>query len=265
MRIAWINEKGGTLKTTLAVHSAVYLSVFRTETTLLIDMDPQGQSGKTLGLPARMEAPNVRDLLLGDVNLAGAVTASGRPGLDVVRAEKSLSEVPELLAGRDDAYLRLKEALKGQRKYRNVVIDSPPGLGILTRNILGATSEVIIPVNLSFLSLDGAAEILQTVETVREELANPKLQVTHVVPTLYRRTRLAHAVLEKLQEHFGKMCLKTRIGVSVKVDEAQSWGKTIWEYAPRSKASDTMMAVMTELYGKPRVDGIAILRRHRQA
>jgi len=261
MQLAWINEKGGTLKTTLAVHSAVYLAVFRKEPTVLLDLDPQGQSGKTLGLQRRLDAPGIRELLLGEVKLADAVTASGRPELDLVCAEKSLADVPEILAGRNDAYQRLKIALHRQRKYRNVVIDSPPSLGILTRNILAAASDVIIPVSLSFLSLDGAAEIVQTIEATREELGNPQLKVTHVVPTLYRRTRLADAVLGKLQEHFGKRCLKTRIGISVKVDEAQSWGKTIWEYAPRSSAAATMTEVMSELFGRPRADGIAALRR----
>jgi len=171
----------------------------------------------------------------------------------VVRAEKSLAGVPEILAGGADAELRLREALRGQRRYRYVVVDSPPSLGILTRNILAAVEDVLLPVNLSFLSLDGAAEIVQTVSAARSELDNPKLRVARVVPTLYRRTRMADAVLAKLREHFGRLCLETRIGVSVKIDEAQSWGKTIWENSPRSKAAATMTAVMSELFGAPKV------------
>lgn len=263
MRYAWINEKGGTLKTTLAVHSAVYLAVFRQEKTLLIDMDPQGQSGKTLGLAARMETPGIRELLLGEREGRDCISEGGRTRLGVIRAEKSLSEVPEILAGAANPYYRLRNSLVQLRGWKNVVIDSPPSLGILTRNILAAADEVLLPVNLSFLSLDGAAEIVQTVESARTELENPKLKVRKVIPTLYRRTRLANAVLERLQNHFGDRCLQTRIGVSVQVDEAQSWGKTIWEYAPRSTASQVFLAVMEELYGQPRVDGLAMLKRAR--
>lgn len=261
MRYAWINEKGGTLKTTLAVHSAVYLSVFRQEKTLLIDMDPQGQAGKTLGLPARMDPPGIRELLLGEAVLKQCITPTERPALDIIRSEKSLADVPEILARTDEPYSRLREALQGRSSWKNIVFDAPPSLSILTSNILAAATDVMLPVNLSFLSLDGAAEIEQTVEAARVDLNNPKINVRRVVPTLYRRTRLAQAVLERLQDHFGKRCLSTRIGVSVKVDEAQSWGKTIWEYAPRSVASVTFLAVMEELYGKPRVDGFAILKR----
>lgn len=264
MRLAWINEKGGTLKTTLATHSAVYLAAFMGEPTLLIDMDPQGQAGKCLGFTADGSDATTRDVLAGETKIAQAAIATGIDGLQLLRSDKSLALGSDQLARRSDGHKILRSALAGQRQWAHVVIDSPPSIGFLTRNILAAATDVCIPVNLSYLSLDGAAELVRTVEQAREELDNRSLRVFRVVPTLYRQTRLAQAVLDKLQENFGSRCANTRIGISVKVDEAQSWGQTIWEYAPSSPAAENFLMLMTELFGAPRRDGYAILRARKR-
>jgi chromosome partitioning protein len=260
VKIAWINEKGGTLKTTLATHSAVFFAAFRGENTLLIDMDPQGQAGKSLGYVAD-DGPTISDVLLGDADLQDAILETSIPNLYLLPADKSLADVPGRLYGQADVNGRLKKLLISQRKYKNVVIDSPPSIGVLTRNILSYVQAAYIPVNLSFLSLDGAAEMVQTIVASRKELGNNKLKVGKVVPTLYRRTKLANAVLERLEQHFGDDCAQTRIGVSVKVDEAQSWGRTIWQHAPRAKASLNFLELMEELYGKATQDGFALLKK----
>ena len=110
-----------------------------------------------------------------------------------------------------------------------------------------ATREIIIPVSLTFLALDGCAEIVDTVEMVRANYGHKSLRVTQIIPTLYRRTRLADAIIAKLRDYFGDKVTETVIGFNVAIDEAQSFGKTIWEYAPKSRGAQMLEALAGEI------------------
>ena len=105
----------------------------------------------------------------------------------------------------------------------------------------------MIPVATTYLALDGCAEIVRTLETLQEQYERPDLQVAMVVPTLYRRTALADEVVRKVREYFPEAASRTLIGVSVQVDEAQSHGQTVWEYAKRSKGAQALRAFADEL------------------
>lgn len=245
--IAFINEKGGSCKTTLSVNTAAYFAL-KKKKVLLIDLDPQGQVGKSLGLDVRNAPITTLELLTDpNVGLEDAVQTTRIPGLDVVVANKRLIDFPMLVAQETDRNHRLQQKLLSTDVYDYVIIDSPPSLGALTLNILLAVDEIVIPVNMTFFALDGCAEIMETVEQVKEAYGRERLQVTKVVPTLYRNTRLANEILERLRQQFGKRVAKTVIGFNVKLDEAQSYGETIWEYAPRSSGALMLANFATEL------------------
>jgi chromosome partitioning protein len=108
--------------------------------------------------------------------------------------------------------------------------------------ILMAATEVVVPVALTYLALDGCAEVARSVERVAAEHHRPGLRVTAVVPMMHRRTALAEAVRERLEAYFpGRVT--PPLGVNVAIDEAQSHGKTVWDYAPRSRGAQMMSAV----------------------
>jgi chromosome partitioning protein len=102
-------------------------------------------------------------------------------------------------------------------------------------------------VPLTFLALDGCAELLRTVELVRERYGHPGLRVTMVIPNFHRRTRMAAEVLERLKQRFRKEIAHTVLGFHVKLDEAQSHGLSIFEYAPQSGAAAAIAALAEEL------------------
>jgi chromosome partitioning protein len=138
---------------------------------------------------------------------------------------------------------RLAERLEEFRSEQDVVVlDGPPSLGLSVTAMLVAASEVVIPVALTYLALDGCAEVARTVERVAEEHHRTGLRVTAVVPMMHRHTALADAVQERLEVYFpGRVT--PPLGVNVAIDEAQSHGKTVWDYAPRSKGAQMMTAV----------------------
>ena len=270
-RIAFINEKGGSAKTTLVASIASYLALKRGRRVLAIDMDPQGQLGKVLGLDVRSPRRSAIDLLLdeilGDASLdrsvadrlepgqdpASALPLSRTriPGLDLVVANKSLALFPSWEGGADgDTTGRLRDTLDKAPeipRYDFVLFDAPPSFGPLTLNVLRAASEVVVPVPLTYLAMDGCAELMRTVHTVRTRYDHPGLRITMVVPTFYRRTRLAHEILEKLKKRFPKEIAHTVVGYHVRIDEAQSRGLSVFEYAPNDRAARVMAELAEEL------------------
>ena len=255
-RIAFINEKGGSCKTTLAANVGDYLSRVKGYRVLLVDLDPQGQLGKVLGVDVGALRKTALDMLL-DVVMGEdspptlPVVKARHPRLDLVPANKSLALFPqEVAAHGGEEYFCLREAVESSTDYDFVLFDAPPSFGTITLNVLLAATEVLLPVPLTYLALDGAAELTRTVEMVRSRFGHPALQISLVVPTFARRTRMAAEILEKLRQHFPKQIAQTVLGYSVLIDQAQSCSKTIFEYAPRSVAARWMTAVAEELLAR---------------
>lgn len=262
-RIAFINEKGGSGKTTLVANLAVYLALRRGHRVLAIDMDPQGQLGKVLGLEVRHSRMSAIALLVDDAApLEPTLGADpGRrlppwqparvPNLDVVVANKSLALFPDRTGcDGNDPTAALRDhlaALPEIESYDFVLFDAPPSFGPLTLNVLRATEEVVIPVPLTFLALDGCAELCRTLARVRAHHPDEPLDVTMVIPTFHRRTRLAAEVLEKLKKRFPKEIAQTVVGYHVRIDEAQSRSLSIFEYAPSDRGARSMGALAEEL------------------
>jgi len=250
-RIAFINEKGGTCKTTLCVNLGAYLASEKQKRVLVVDLDTQGHAGKSLGLDVRGLSPNVFDLLTSDeltVNQVARATAT--PGLDVVPSNKQMAEFPLAVASRADRDRRLDRVMQGLSLYDFILYDAPPSMGLTSVNIMGACEEVVIPVALTYLGLDGCAEMVETVRAQAEAQHKPELRVSMVVPTLYRHTALADEILGKLKAYFPGELAATALGYNVKLDEAQSHGKTIWEYAPSCAGAKMLRAIGDELLAR---------------
>ena len=227
---------------------------------LAIDLDPQGQLGKVLGVDSRASRRSAIDLLLDpapdDAALDGAPArdlpwvATRIPHLDLVPANKALALAPGWGENAPDPTDRLRAGLARSgalRGYDFVLVDAPPSFGSLTVNALRAVEEVVIPVPLTYLSLDGCAELCRTLDLVRSRYGHRGLRLTMVIPTFYRRTRLAHELLDRLKQRFPKEIAHTLVGLHVKIDEAQARGLSIFEHAPGHRAATALAALAEEL------------------
>jgi chromosome partitioning protein len=276
-RVAVINEKGGSAKTTLVSTIGSYLALHRGRRVLAVDMDPQGQLGKVLGVEQHARRRSAIDLLLDSVlhdassldnryeNAADPasrptstlpISTTRIPQLDVITANKSLGLFPILEDDEADPTGRLLRALDSAPEletYDIVLFDAPPSFGPLTLNVLRAASEVVVPVPLTYLAMDGCAKLVRTIATVRDRYDHPDLHVSMIVPTFYRRTKLANEILDRLKQRFPKEISHTVVGYHVKIDEAQSRGLSIFEYAPKDRSASVMaeLAEEFELRGKP--------------
>ncbi len=258
-----MNEKGGSAKTTLVANLGAFLALERGRRVLAVDMDPQGQLGKVLGVETAKTAHGSAIELLVDAALENLesepsptprgqlpIVRSRIPTLDLIVANKSLGLAPALEGGSRDPTGRLARRLALSPEvedYDFLLVDCPPSFGPLTLNVLRAVDEVVVPVPLTFLALDGCAALVRTLSTVRMRYEHPRLRITMVVPTFYRRTRMAHSVLERLKARFPKELAQEAVGFHVKIDEAQSYGLSIFEYAPRDRGARALASLAAEL------------------
>ena len=232
--IAVINQKGGVGKTTTAVNLAAQLASAETP-VLLIDLDPQGNATSGLGLSKELE-PTTYEVLLGQATLDHAVQPTNREGLYIVPANANLAAAEIELVPTMQRELALQRALQ-VAAYDYVIIDCPPALGLLTINALSAASTILIPVQAEYYALEGLSQLLSTVQRVKQAL-NPNLDLLGVVLTMYdKRTSLSEQVMAELANHFGDKVFNTVIPRNVRLAEAPSFGKTIYEHDRWSKGA----------------------------
>jgi chromosome partitioning protein len=217
-----------------------------------VDLDTQGHAGKSLGLDVRGLSPTVHEWLAGGAAYESVVRRTPVPGLDLAPANKELAGFPVEVAAAPDRAERLARRLDalGEDRYDAVLLDAPPSRSLVTENVLAAARELVIPVAVTYLALDGCAEILASLEALRASRGRAP-ELTLVVPALYRKTQLADEILAKLRERFPGRVSRTVLGWSVKVDEAQSHGRTVFEHAPRSPGARALAAIADEILDLP--------------
>jgi len=245
--IAFVNEKGGSSKTTSTVNIGAGLSRLGKK-TLTIDLDPQGNLSYHLAIKTHELKASISEVIEGKAGIEEAIVER-EGGPDVIPSSLALAQTEDRIfniAGRE--YL-LKEALAGlKRPYAYILVDCPPSLGTLTINALVAAKEVYIPLEAEALSLQGLRAIRDIVELVRNRGLNSGLELTGIIATKYNdRLSLSREVLGTLREHFGDLLFKTVIRRTVKLAEAPSFGQDIFSYAPKSHGAEDYLALCREI------------------
>ena len=248
MIITVTNQKGGVGKTTTAVNIAAALA-FSGARVLLVDTDPQGHSSISC-VPQPDDSPySLYDVLGGGrVKIEDVIMHSTVPGLDVAISRISMAKLEPSLIGEIDGHYRLRDALAPVReKYRYILIDTPPTLGLITLNALVAATHLLIPIQSSYLCLEGTDDLLETIEKVRK-IANPQLQILGVLITLHdTRTNIAKDVVDRIHAVFGKKVFKTYISKSVKIEESPAYKESIFTYAASSTGAQQYRQVAEEI------------------
>ena len=249
--IAISAQKGGVGKTTTAVHLAAGLARFQHKRVLLIDMDAQGHVDTSILHHIDGDASeSLGAILLGkrrDVHEIAVPTQLD--GLWRVPSDRDLNTVEAQMASRIGRELILKRAMRVARTHFDVIIiDCPPNLGSLTVNALVAADSVLIPCDLSLLSLDGVQNIYETIETIRDTL-NPDLRLLGLLRTrVDRRNQKVNGAIENtLTEAYGPWVLETDIGVCTAIAKAQLSGQTVFSYDPRCRAAENYQALSAEV------------------
>lgn len=245
--IAVANQKGGVGKTTTAVNLAASLAAAECP-TLLIDVDPQANATSSLGLLPSEVDRDIYEALLGDTPFKELEVETPLRDLRLVPSSPDLAGAEVELASAAARERRLEERVKEIReRYRVVLLDTPPSLGLLTINALVAADSVLIPLQCEYLALEGLANLLQTIELVRSRL-NPQLTVEGLVLTMFDvRNSLSSQVAREAREHFGDRVFRTVIPRNVRLSEAPSHGKPALLYDINSKGAMSYLRLAEEL------------------
>ncbi|HET7545030.1 MAG TPA: AAA family ATPase [Polyangiaceae bacterium] len=240
--LAVFNHKGGTGKTTTAVHVAAGLAA-RGAKVLLVDADGQGNVAASLGLEAERSLYHV--LVMGLPFEQARIAA--RPNLDVIAANETLAAAELYIAGQRNRDRVMASRLSRAREtYDYVIVDCSPSLSLLNQNALVLADAVLCPVACDYLSLIGIRQVVRTVKHVNKILNHP-VNFWGVLPTLFdSRARICNEALDTLKKNFKDVCLDP-IHFVIKVKEAPSVGKTLFEYAPNSSAAGDYWRVIERL------------------
>jgi chromosome partitioning protein len=240
-RIAFTNQKGGVGKTTSAINIGAGLTK-QGENVLLVDMDPQANLTYSLRNSTQKLDKNVYHVLKGEVKPEEAIISHN--GFDVLPASIELSGADMEMVNEPARESMLKMALEGLDQYDYILVDCPPNLGLLTLNGLTAVSEAFIVLQTEYLALHGLSKLMNLIEVVEKRL-NPSLEVTGIICTLYDgRKNLNKEVVQHIKDHFGSKVFNTIIRDNVKLAEAPSHHKTIFEYDAESRGAEDYMALL---------------------
>ena len=230
--VSLVNQKGGVGKTTTSVNLSTALSL-KDRKVLLIDMDPQGNASSALG--SKDESPSIYEVLFGNVLLSQAIQKTDLDKLHLISSDSHLAAGEIESLGEPSWELRLKQKLQSiKENYDYIFIDCPPSLGCLTIQVLSASDECIVPLQCEYYALEGLSQLMETIDRVRANL-NPNLEIRGILLTMFdQRNKLSHQVAEEVRRHFEDKVFQTIVPRNVRLSEAPSFGKSIFQYDPRS-------------------------------
>jgi len=238
--LAVVNQKGGSGKTTLAVHLAAAWAAFG-RSVLVVDLDPQGSASRWLGAS---DAGAV-DVLTSGANLEAVAEASNVAGVDVIGSSMALAGA--VRNAPPHTVNALRAALqRAPERWHTVIVDCPPSLDVLSVAALLAASGVVVPVDPSGLTLGALVGLFDTLAEVRAQTG--RLDVAGIVPVrVDERQRLARDVVAVLRERHGSAVTTAIVRERVVFREAATLGRTVLELDPQGDAAADVRAVASEL------------------
>lgn len=241
------NQKGGVGKSTSVMNLGVALTE-RGLRVLLIDLDPQGGLTGAFGLNSHEIQRSTYTVLMNSQFALARAIRPMRARLALVPANIDLAASEIQLAGEVDRAQRLRDALHhSPLPFDYVLIDTPPGLGILTANGLVAAEELLIPVQCQYLAMRGVRALIETVVRIKNRL-NPPLRLAGLFGTMYRPdSRHGQEVIEELRAVFGPKMFSTLIDYDEVVAEAPVVGLSVLEYIPRHPIAQGYRALAEEI------------------
>ena len=236
------NNKGGVGKTTTTVNVAAAMQILGKK-VMVIDMDHQAQSTYHFGINPNKVTESIFDVLKGEKKYHEIIVK--RAGIDILPANPELRNI-EFIPLPAKEFL-LKENMEDLEGYDYVLIDCPPSLGVLTLNAMAISEDILVPLQAQFLPFHGMYNLFEAVQMVKKRI-NRNIEVAGIIGTMYNpKKSISREVMEETEKRLPGKLFTTMIRENVALQEAPSWGKTIFEYKPESNGAEDYMALTEEI------------------
>lgn len=256
--IVMANQKGGVGKTTSTINLGAALARHGYR-VLLIDADHQGHTTK--GLNIKPEHGTLCDIFTDENAMIEDVMCSTKQkGLWVVPSNIQLARVEMKLSLMGAKEYRLRKKIQKSLEYQSrskvhkfdyCLIDCPPTFGNICLNSFLAADWVIMPMQLSYFSLEGVDSFIESLNYVNDELGElvgHHIDFLGVLLNFYDpRTNITKEVQSRLDKIFGKLIFDTVVPVNVKLNEAQSKGLPIFDYDLECKGAKAYQYLSEEV------------------
>lgn len=230
MIIACIQSKGGVGKTTSAVNLGHALTM-KKKKVLIIDLDSQGSASLSLGVHRKDITPSIADVLIDDLPIEEAIRETSIKDLHLVTGSMALANFDVALANHDRRTERIKDGIKSiLPKFDMILLDCPPTMSLLPVNALVACDHYLVPVQPHYLALEGLVSLLDAVDRIKAGIGATGSLLGILLTLVDQRAKVTGEISGIIREQFKNMVFKTEIKTNIKLAEAPSFGKTIFQY-----------------------------------
>ena len=247
MIIACIQSKGGVGKTTSAVNLAHALTM-QNQKVLLVDLDSQGSASLSLGVPRAELNPSIADVLIDDMPIEEVIRETSIPNLHLATGSMALANFDINLANHDRRTERIKDGIKSIiPKFDTIILDCPPTMSLLPVNALIACDRYLVPVMPHYLALEGLVNLLDSIERAKAGLGAKGELLGILLTMVDQRAKVTTEISNIIRKQFQNVVFKTEIKTNIKLAEAPSFGKTIFQYEWNCSGAEAYQALAKEV------------------
>ena len=245
--IAIANQKGGVGKTTTAVNLSSGLAR-EGKKVLLIDLDPQSQSTVCIGIDPKSYSRSIIDVFLDGASVDDITLQTKVENLCLVPSRLYLDTVEEIIVKEIGKEMILYRAIRNL-DYDFVVLDSRPSLGTLTTNALYAGDLVIIPCDVSYLSLEGLGQLIKTLGKIKAIRPNNRQDtIAKILITKYEsRSKVTNDWFFQQLEGYKDNIFETKIRKNEALNQAHIANEPIFTYRPDSSGAQDYTQLIKEI------------------